>query len=70
MHPSPARVDVDVPCPCCRAHPVAQTYQGRTLVVLFCTSCEHAWTVTRLSLHRREARPSAALDSVVQRKIS
>ena len=36
---------VDVHCPKCAERPVVKVYENRSMAVLFCESCEHAWTV-------------------------
>ena len=48
------KYDVDVRCPCCAVHPVAKVHETPTVAVLFCSSCEHAWTMDSGNVPRHE----------------
>ena len=48
------KYDVDVRCPCCTVHPVAKVHETPTVAVLFCSSCEHAWTMDSGNVPRHE----------------
>ena len=38
-------VSVPYPCSQCKSVPVTVTYRGSGIAVLFCRTCEHAWSV-------------------------
>ncbi len=52
----PAPAVVSFPCGQCRRSPVVVTFRGFGVAVLFCRTCEHAWSM--------DPRPHAALMAV------
>jgi hypothetical protein len=42
---NPVRRSHDVACPSCTARPVVQTFQGKTVIALFCLECRYAWSI-------------------------
>jgi hypothetical protein len=54
--------NVDLRCPCCAVVPVMKVYENTTVSVLFCGSCERAWTMDPANVPRgqRALRPARA----------
>ena len=63
------KYDVDLRCPCCAVHPVAKVHETSTVAVLFCSSCEHAWTMDSGNVlpHEQPIRPACAPRASVNR---